>query len=109
MIGKIVTVTIDRKMGTHHPEHKDMHYPINYGFVSGIMGGDGEEQDAYVIGVGKPLDIFTGKVIAIIARKDDAEDKWVVAPDGMTFDKGEIRKQTYFQEKYFDSVICTKK
>lgn len=66
MIGKIVTVTVDRPMGSYHPEHKDMYYPINYGYIKGIIAPDGEEQDAYIIGIEKPVKEFTGKVIAII-------------------------------------------
>lgn len=34
MIGKIVTVTVDRPLGSCHPEHKDIYYPINYGYCS---------------------------------------------------------------------------
>jgi len=107
MLGKTVTVTVDRKLGTYHPKHKDMYYPINYGFVQGTKAGDGDEQDAYILGVDKPIETFIGKVIAIIRRKDDIEDKWVVAPNDMTFTEEEIYKQTYFQEKYFDSTIYT--
>ena len=33
MIGKIVTVTVDRKKGTYHPKHKEIYYPINYGYI----------------------------------------------------------------------------
>ena len=50
-IGRTVTVTVDRPLGSYHPEHKDMYYPINYGYVEGIMAPDGEEQDAYILGV----------------------------------------------------------
>ena len=39
------------------------------------MAPDGEEQDAYIIGVDEPVKKFTGKVVAIIHRKDDIEDK----------------------------------
>lgn len=60
-----VTVTIDRPMGSFHPQHKNLYYPINYGYIEGIIGGDGEYQDAYVIGVDIPLSHFTGKVIAL--------------------------------------------
>lgn len=28
MIGNIVTVKVDRPMGSYHPEHKDMYYPL---------------------------------------------------------------------------------
>ncbi len=80
MLGKIVKVTVDRPMGTYHPKHKDIYYPINYGYIEGIMASDGEEQDAYILGVNQPVEEFTGKVIAIIHRLNDVEDKWVVAP-----------------------------
>lgn len=43
-IGKTVTVTVDRPIGTHHPKHPEIVYPINYGYVEGLLGGDGEEQ-----------------------------------------------------------------
>ena len=101
MLGKIVKVTIDRPLGTYHPKHKDLYYPVNYGFVEGIIGGDGEYQDAYVLGTTEPLTEFTGKVIAIIHRLNDVEDKWVVAPPEKAFTKEEIYNQVQFQERYF--------
>nr|WP_242960066.1 inorganic pyrophosphatase [Drancourtella sp. An12] len=104
-MGRTVTVTIDRPLGSYHPEHKDMYYPINYGYVEGIMSPDGEEQDAYILGVDGAIDKFTGKIIAVVHRKDDAEEKWVVVPENMAFTKEEIRQQIYFQEQYFDSEI----
>ena len=82
-----------------------MYYPINYGYIEGVMAPDGEEQDAYILGVNEPVGKFTGKIIAIVHRKDDGEEKWVVVPDEMMFSKDEIRQQIYFQEQYFDSEI----
>ena len=78
---------------------------INYGYIEGVMAPDGEEQDAYILGVNEPVGKFTGKIIAIVYRKDDIEEKWVVVPDGVTFSKEEIRRQIHFQEQYFDSEI----
>ena len=66
MIGQKVTVKIDRAMGSYHPKHKDIYYPINYGYIEGIIAPDGEEQDAYVLGVNEPVSEFTGEIIAII-------------------------------------------
>lgn len=43
MLGKIVTVTVDRAKGTYHPKHTDIYYPINYGYIKGIIAQDGEE------------------------------------------------------------------
>ncbi len=108
MIGKKVKVIIDRPLGTYHPKHKDIFYSVNYGYIEGIIAPDGEEQDAYVLGVSEPVSEFTGKIIAIIKRLDDVEEKWVVAPENMTFTKEEIMKQVEFQEKYFKTEICMK-
>ena len=105
MIGNTVTVKVDRPMGSYHPKHKDMYYPINYGYIEGIIASDGEEQDAYLLGLDEPVQEYTGIIIAIIHRYDDVEEKWVVAPEGMIFTKEEIEKQTYFQEQYFKSEI----
>lgn len=105
MIGETVTVTIDRPLGTYHPEHPDLYYPVNYGYIEGIMGGDGEEQDAYVLGVDVPVESFTGIVIAVIHRNDDVEDKWVVAPKGLRFTRNEIMDKVRFQERFFDSFL----
>ena len=101
---KIVQVIIDRQLGSKHPDY-DMIYPVNYGYVEGIFAGDGEEQDAYILGIDEPLSEFEGNLIAIVHRLNDNEDKWVVAPDGMNFTEDEIRQQLHFQEQYFDSTI----
>ena len=105
MIGKVVKVIVDRPLGSYHPTHKDIYYPINYGYIEGIIAPDGEEQDAYILGVYTPVEEFTGKVIAIIHREDDIEEKWVVAPDDMNFSKEEIMEQVRFQEQYFQTEI----
>lgn len=105
MIGQIVQVTIDRPLGTYHPKHKDLLYPVNYGYIPGVIAADGEEQDAYVLGVGEPVAEFTGRVVAIIHRFDDIEEKWVVAPDGASFTKDEIMREVAFQEQFFQTEI----
>lgn len=62
IIGNIVTVTVDRPLGSYHPVHKKLYYPVNYGYVKGILAPDGEEQDAYILGVDVPVEVYTGKV-----------------------------------------------
>lgn len=105
MIGNIVKVIVDRPLGSYHPEHKDINYAVNYGYIPGILAPDGEEQDAYILGVYEPVSEFEGKVIAIILRLDDVEDKWVVAPKNASFTKEEIMQQVAFQEQYFQTEI----
>ena len=103
-IGKSVHVKIDRPLGSRHPEHGFI-YPVNYGFVPGVPGQDGEELDAYVLGVDVPVESFTGRCIAVIQRLNDADDKLVVVPDGTNCTDDQIRDATKFQERFFESVI----
>lgn len=105
MVGDIVKVVVDRPLGSYHPKHKDMYYPINYGYIEGIIAPDGEEQDAYIIGVDEPVKEFVGRIIAIIHRNNDVEEKWVVAPRNMIFTKEQIWEKVLFTEQYFDSEI----
>ena len=104
MIGKEVTVTIDRPLGSRYPRF-DMIYPINYGYVEGIIGGDQEEQDAYIVGVQEPVTAFTGKIIAVVERYDDCETKWVVAPEHKIYTAEELEDILSFQEQWFHHKI----
>lgn len=103
VIGSRVTVVVDRPKGSIHPTHPELVYPINYGYIDGVIGGDGDYQDCYIIGVEKPIKTFTGTVIAIIHRRDDNEDKWVVSDQDFSIE--EIQQATLFIEQYFDSTI----
>lgn len=103
-IGKIVKVKIDRPLGSKHPKF-DMIYPVNYGYIPGTISGDGEELDAYVLGVFKPIKEFTGKCIAVIKRLNDNDDKLIVVPEDKMYTKEQIRALTEFQERYFESEI----
>lgn len=105
IIGQTVKVIVDRPLGSYHPQHTDIYYPINYGYVEGILAPDGEEQDAYILGVDVAIKEFTGNIIAVIHRNDDIEEKWVVAPKGVSYTKEEILAFVKFQEQYFQSEI----
>ena len=105
MIGKIVKVKVDRPIGSYHPKHNDILYTVNYGYIEGIIAPDGEEQDAYILGVKEPLVEFVGRVIAIIHRINDVEDKLVVVPEDIVMTKDEIKKHVDFQEKFFITEI----
>ena len=104
LMGKLVHVMVDRPVGY---QHGDIVYPINYGYIPGIIAGDGEEQDAYILGVSEPLTEFEGQVVAAIRRKNDCEDKLVVAPVGSVYHQGQIAEAVHFQEQYFDTSIIS--
>ena len=105
VIGKTVTGTVDRPIGSRHPRHPDMVYPVNYGFVEGVIAGDGEEQDVYVLGTDEPIRSFEGRVIAVYHRFDDVEDKWVVSLDDSDYADEEILRAIRFQEQYFEGEL----
>ena len=102
---KNVTIIIDRPIGSAHPLYPNLIYPINYGYIPGTIAADGEPEDAYLLGINFPVSTFTGHIIARIHREDDVEDKWVIAPEGMTFTEAEIQKAVTFQEQFFCSTI----
>ncbi len=101
-IGKMVHVIVDRPVGYRHG---DIVYPINYGYIPGIIAGDGEAQDAYILGIHESITEFDGQVIGAIRRKDDCEDKLVVAPQGTKYHQGQIAEAVRFQEQYFDTTV----
>ncbi len=113
-IGRVVKGKIDRPLGSFHPRHKNLYYPINYGYVTGVIGGDGSEQDIYLLGETSPVEEFTGKVIAVYHRYDDNETKWIVVPcdekgnvreDIKIPDNDEIYGKIAFQEQFFSGVL----
>lgn len=101
IFSKTVKGKIDRPLGTTHPRHPDMIYPINYGFVSDVFAGDGAEQDVYVFGTDQPISEYEGKVIAVYHRLNDCEDKWIVSLDDKPHTAEEILEKISFQEQYF--------
>ena len=88
-LGQIVEVTIDRQLGTKHPKW-DFIYAVNYGYIEGVKAPDGEDLDAYVLKVETPVEKFSGKVVAIVHRLDNDDDKLVVVPDGQDVTDEEI-------------------
>ncbi len=103
-IGKTVHIVVDRPIGY---QHGDIQYPINYGYMPGIIAGDGEAQDAYIMGIDESISEFNGQVIGAICRLNDCEDKLVVAPIGKRYHQGQIAQAVCFQEKYFETRIIS--
>src|SRR5512136_2154853 len=102
-LGKTLSIHIDRPLGSRHPRHGFL-YLLNYGYVPGVLAPDGEELDAYVLGVFEPVEQFEGHCIAVIHRLDDDDDKLVLAPDGVHYTEEQILALTEFQERFFKPV-----
>ena len=106
-IGKIIDIKIDRPLGSKHPKHGYI-YPVNYGFVPNTFSGDGEELDAYLLGVFEPVIYYKGKCIAVIHRINDDDDKLVVVPTDKNYSDDAIEALVEFQEKYFKHTLIRK-
>ncbi len=105
-LGTQIEGEIDRPVGYVHVKgEKTLIYPVNYGYIPGVLGGDGEELDVYFLGEDQPVETFFGKVIAIVHREDDVEDKLVACPLEMNFTPEQICRQIYFQEQYYNTTI----
>lgn len=99
-------IIIDRPLGSCHPAFPDLIYPLNYGYIPDTLAGDGKEQDVYLMGVHTPVEDFGPvKLVAIVHRLDDVEDKYVVAPLDKKFTEEEINLAVYFQERYFNTTM----
>ena len=103
-LNKEVTINIDRKLGTLHPKHGFM-YMLNYGYIPNTKSPDGEELDAYLLGVYEPVETYEGKVIAIIKRTNDEDDKLIVVPKDKEYNDDQINALTEFQERFFEHII----
>lgn len=103
-IGQKVSVTVDRKLGSKHPNWGFV-YPVNYGYIPNTVSGDGEELDAYILGVFDPLDTFDGTCIAVLHRLNEDDDKLIVVPNGANYTDDQIDCLTEFQEKFFKHII----
>lgn len=103
-LGKKVKVTMDRPLGSTHPKHGFV-YEANYGYIEGVKAPDGEDLDAYFLGVTEPMQQASGVCIAIVHRLENDDDKLVVVPEGVLLSDDEIRAATHFQEQWFKGEI----
>lgn len=105
-LGKTVVIGIDRPIGyIHKKENYLLTYPINYGYIPNVLGGDDEELDVYLLGVSEPVEEYECEIIAIAHRHNDVEDKLIGAPVGMRFTKEEIENAISFQEQYYNTEV----
>ncbi len=105
-LGRTVNIKIDRPIGyVHKKENYTLTYPINYGYIPEVFGGDGEELDVYLLGVDKPVTDYIAKIIGVVYRINDVEDKLIAAPEGMCFNQAEIAQYIHFQEQYYETYI----
>ena len=105
-LGKVVDIEIDRPIGyVHKKKNYDLVYPINYGYIPGVLGGDDEELDVYLMGVDEPVSAYTCRIVGIVYRRNDVEDKLIAAPVDKRDTAEEIAAAIHFQEQYYDTYV----
>lgn len=100
LIGKSFKAIIDRPLGSLHPIHNFL-YELNYGYLPNIYSNDFEETDVYIIDEIQPLTSYEGIIIGVVYRKNDIENKLIMAKNNHFSDE-EIIKKINFQEQWFD-------
>ena len=103
-LNKEVLVKVDRKLGKRHPNF-DIIYPVNYGYIPNTLSEDGEEIDAYILGVFSPINEFIGICKAIVCRYDDNENKLIIVPKNKNYTIEQIDALLEFQERFFKHKI----
>ncbi len=95
-------VVIDRPKGSFHPRYPILTYPIDYGYLEGTTGGDGNELDVWR-GSDTGLKLV-GVVCTVDSKKGDAETKLLV---GCT--ESEIRTVEAFHNNPYMSAIVIRR
>ena len=105
-LGQTVDIEIDRPIGyIHQKKTYTLVYPINYGYVPGVLGGDGEELDVYLMGVTEPVSSYRGQIIGIVHRENDVEDKLILSVDGKIYTAEQMLRAVSFQEQYYRTTV----
>ena len=103
----LVTVTVDRPLGISHPSAGFI-YPVNYGYLRGVPAPDGDDLDAYILGIFAPVNTFSGKCIAVVRRINEQDDKLIVVSEDKNYSDEQIYALVEFQERFFESIIVRK-
>lgn len=86
-------IVIERPKGSHHPEHPQIVYPLDYGCLKGTSSSDGEEIDLFL--GSDPARRLNGAFVTVDLEKRDCEIKLLI---GCTGD--EIRTVDHFFNDY---------
>jgi inorganic pyrophosphatase len=73
-------LVLDRPRGTAHPRYPDLIFPLDYGYLAGTSGGDGQGIDVWR-GSADHTDLVA-IVCTVDMKKRDAEYKLIVGATG---------------------------
>lgn len=104
--GKTADIKIDRSCGdAHEKDGCAVTYPVNYGHISGMPGGDGEKPEVYLLGADEPANECKARIVGAVYGKDADDDRLIAFPDGMNFTEDMIRRSFAARELCSDTDI----
>jgi inorganic pyrophosphatase len=74
-------VVIDRPAGSPHPKVKSFIYPLDYGFLAGTQGGDGEGVDVWIGSSLVPNVSAVACTVDPVKRNAEVKFLWRCSPD----------------------------
>lgn len=93
-------IVIDRPKGTTHPKYSRIVFPLDYGYLKGTCGGDGNEIDVW------RGSMSSSRLVAVICTvdslKSDAEVKLLI---GCTDDEIETVNRFHNDNEYMSGVV----
>ena len=92
-------VVLDRPRGSRHPRYPDIVYPLDYGYLEGTAGGDGNEIDVWRGSMQEGR--LVGIVCTIDISKRDTEVKLLI---GCTPDEVETVFR-FHNNEYMSAVV----
>jgi inorganic pyrophosphatase len=92
-------IVIDRPKGTPHPKYPDLIFPLDYGYLKGTTGGDGDGIDVWV-GSAAHREL-TAIGCTVDMKKRDAEIKLII---GCT-DKEIANIDKFHNGRYMSCII----
>lgn len=94
------TVVIDRPRDSRHPRYPDLIYPLDYGYLDGTTGGDGQGLDVWRGSLTEPA---LGAVVCTVdAVKRDGELKLLL---GCTAEERGIVMAFYQQVDFMSALL----
>ncbi len=93
-------IVIDRPKGSLHPEHPAIVYPLDYGFLKGISGGDGNDLDIWLGSM--PEKRLVAVICTADSLKNDTEVKLLI---GCTVEEIDIVDRFHNRGNYMSGII----
>lgn len=93
-------IVIDRSKGTCHPKYPALVYPLDYGYLTGTSGVDGNEVDVWRGSLKDGL--LVAVACTVDSRKGDAELKLLI---GCTSKELDIIRKFHNGNEYMSAII----